>query len=103
MTDERRRQILTGEGGPLSVHDYSEEDKPAKCDDLKEVLARLDAKRMVVGHAVQHKGINSACGDGVWRIDVGLARYFGGPIEVLELRGGSVNVIRESTNAPPGP
>jgi hypothetical protein len=40
---------------------------------------------MVVGHSVQDHGITSACGDTVWRIDVGLARLYGGPIEVLEL------------------
>ncbi len=50
---------------------------------------------MVVGHTVQRQGVNSACGRGVWRIDVGLSRYFGGPIQVLEIRGDDVTVLRE--------
>jgi hypothetical protein len=40
---------------------------------------------MVVGHTVQNQGITSACDGALWRIDVGLARLYGGPIEVLEL------------------
>ena len=40
---------------------------------------------MVVGHTVQQAGITSACDGAVWRIDVGLASHYGGPIEVLEL------------------
>jgi hypothetical protein len=40
---------------------------------------------MVVGHTVQPHGITSACDGTLWRIDVGLATYYGGPIQVLEL------------------
>ena len=40
---------------------------------------------MVVGHTVQEKGITSACDGKLWRIDVGLAKGYGGPIEVLEV------------------
>jgi hypothetical protein len=35
---------------------------------------------------VQPHGITSACDGKLWRIDVGLAKLYGGPIEVLELR-----------------
>ena len=48
-------------------------------------LAGLGAKRQVVGHTVQAKGITAACDDTIWRIDVGLAKIYDGPIEVLEL------------------
>jgi len=40
---------------------------------------------MVVAHTVQEHGITSACDGKLWRIDVGLAKLYGGPIEVLEL------------------
>jgi hypothetical protein len=55
------------------------------CDELARVLARLGAGRMVVAHTVQEHGITSACDGRLWRIDVGLAKLYGGPIEVLEL------------------
>jgi hypothetical protein len=44
---------------------------------------------MVVGHTVQDHGITSACDGTLWRIDVGLAKHYGGPIEVLELVSGA--------------
>jgi hypothetical protein len=51
---------------------------------------------MVVGHTVQRRGVNSACDGKVWRIDVGLSRYFGGPIQALEIRGDDVTPLRET-------
>lgn len=56
----------------------------ADCAQVKSSLAALGVKRMVVGHTVQ-RSINAVCDDTVWRIDVGLAKLYGGPIEVLEL------------------
>ena len=55
------------------------------CDAAKAALAALGARRMVVGHTVQPGGANAACGGAVWRIDVGLGKAYGGPIQVLEL------------------
>jgi hypothetical protein len=55
---------------------------------VKVALAKLGVKRMVVGHTVQDQGINQACDGAVWRIDVGLAKRYGGPIQVLELGDG---------------
>jgi hypothetical protein len=57
----------------------------ADCEAAKAALAALGAKRMVVGHTVQATGINEVCGGTVWRIDVGLGKSYGGPIQVLEL------------------
>ena len=56
----------------------------ADCAAVQASLAALGVKRMVVGHTVQPT-INAICDDAVWRIDVGLAKHYGGPIEVLEL------------------
>jgi hypothetical protein len=58
------------------------------CTQISAALAALQVKRMVVGHTVQDHGITSACDGTLWRIDVGLARPYGGPIEVLELSPG---------------
>ena len=55
------------------------------CAALTDILAKLGAKRMVVGHTVQKPGITNACDGKLWRIDVGLAAGYGGPIEVLEV------------------
>lgn len=65
--------------------------EPADCAQAKAALDALGVKRMVVGHTVQDRGINAVCGDTVWRIDVGLARLYNGPIEVLELSRDAAN------------
>jgi hypothetical protein len=59
------------------------------CTELDRALGALHARRMVVGHTVQEHGISSACQGKLWRIDVGLAKLYGGPIEVLELDEGA--------------
>ena len=56
----------------------------ADCAAARAALGALGAKRMVVGHTVQ-PGVNGVCDGAVWRIDVGLAKLYGGPIQVLEL------------------
>jgi hypothetical protein len=59
------------------------------CAQVSAALAALGVRRMVVGHTVQDGGIRSACDGALWRIDVGLARRYGGPIEALELTPGA--------------
>ena len=88
--------IVVAEDGPVWTRVYSDDDATLDCPDLARVLDALGAKRMVVGHTVQHAGVNSACGGNVWRIDVGLSRFYGGPIQALELRGGEPSVLREA-------
>lgn len=55
------------------------------CAQLDQVLHTLGVKRMVVGHTVQAAGINAQCNGALWRIDVGLSKVYGGPIQALEL------------------
>ncbi len=96
--DGKRRAppaAVVADDGPVWTRKYSSESAPADCESLSKALALLGARRMVVGHTVQRNGINSACADAVWRIDVGLSRAFGGPIEALEVAGDSVHVLRE--------
>lgn len=56
----------------------------ADCDELDESLAILGATRMIVAHTVQTT-ISSYCDGKVWAVDVGMSRFYGGPIEVLEI------------------
>eukprot|EP00039_Didymoeca_costata_P029452 m.24727 g.24727 ORF g.24727 m.24727 type:complete len:442 (+) comp7636_c0_seq2:170-1495(+) len=56
------------------------------CKDLKEVLKYTNARRMVVGHTPQRKGINTKCDDRIWRIDVGMSDgVMGGYPQILEI------------------
>ena len=55
------------------------------CAAVKTALAAMHLGRMVVAHTVQEHGITSACGETLWRIDVGLARLYNGPIQVLQV------------------
>ncbi len=96
-TNLESRCWLDGQaGGPRSgTPALTSEDSPVwtrelggghvDCAALETTLDTLRVKREVVGHTVQDGGITSACDGKVWRIDVGLAKEYGGPIEVLEL------------------
>lgn len=83
--------ILDGDG-PLWIRDYSDETGPDECDQLEQSLDILGIRRLVVGHTIQDS-INAACDEQVWRVDVGMAAYYGGWPEVLEIRGDDVEVI----------
>jgi hypothetical protein len=74
---------LTSESSPVWTRAYGT--PGVECATLESTLAKLGGKRMVVGHTVQPGGINSDCDGKLWRIDVGLAKQYGGPIEVLEV------------------
>jgi hypothetical protein len=63
------------------------------CAALAAALRAVAASRMIVAHTVQPSGITSACDGALWRIDVGLARVYGGPIEVLEFSGDAPRVL----------
>jgi hypothetical protein len=82
--------ILLASDGPVWSRHFSDSPDAEDCHLLEEVL---DDLRMVVGHTVQDEGISSACGEMVWRIDVGLARHYGGSPAVLEIEHGTVRII----------
>lgn len=86
--------VMADADGPMWTRLYSLETDAAGCEELTRALNLLGAKRMVVGHTPQLSGITSACDERVWRIDVGMSRYYGGPVEVLEIRGDRVRVLR---------
>ena len=93
---------LTGDGAPPGlldrqdgpVWDRSLATPAVDCARLDRALAELGVARIVIGHTPQPSGVTSACDGKVWRIDVGLAAYYGGPTEVLELTGDKVRVLR---------
>jgi hypothetical protein len=86
--------VLSGEDSPVWHRGYALEADDAVCAELASALEILGATRMVVGHTVQPTGITSACDDRVFRIDVGLADHYGGPSEVLEIRGDTARILR---------
>ncbi|MFT7623754.1 MAG: hypothetical protein ACI9WU_002937 [Myxococcota bacterium] len=66
----------------------------AACTELKAVLARSGAQRMVVGHTVQKHGITSDCDGRLWRVDVGMSAHYGGKPAAIEIRANRVRVLR---------
>jgi hypothetical protein len=81
--------------GPLWDRTFGEEPSAAACAELKDTLDTLGANRMIIAHTVQENGITSACSDRVWRVDTGLASYYGGPTQVLEItRDGQINIVK---------
>jgi hypothetical protein len=93
--ERRAPEAVAGPTAPIWVRDYSLDPvSPRACEMLGEVLESLKVKRMIVGHTVQSQGISTACDDRVYRIDVGLSRYYGdNPIQVLEIDAGKLRVL----------
>ncbi len=83
-----------GEDGVTWTRAYSAAPGREECEMLYETLGALGAKRLVMGHTVQRGGISKACDDKAVRIDVGMARVYQGPIEVLEIKGDVVTVVK---------
>lgn len=72
-------QYVSSPRSPMWTRVYGTEvlDKHT-CAIAAQVLKSLGATRMFVGHTVQPEGITSACGGIIWRIDVGMAKHYGG-------------------------
>jgi hypothetical protein len=97
-------RLIADEEGPVWTRRYSNPLFGADCAGLERTLKELSIARMVVGHSVQKLGISSACGDRVWRIDVGLSAHYGGFIQALEIAGGKVRILKgERTPIAPVP
>lgn len=80
--------FLGGRSAVVWAREYSTEDaRRCDCSALQEALGKIPgSKRMVVGHTIQEQGINSACAERVFRIDVGMSKGCGnGEPEVLEI------------------
>lgn len=90
--------IVAGNRGPVWTREFSQVPLGTQaCARLAEVLQSLGVRRMVVGHTVQKGGITSACSDTVYRIDVGLAAFYGThPLHALEILPTGVNILQGS-------
>lgn len=95
-------RFLSGRKAVVWARDYSHENEEyCDCDALKDALSKVPgAKRMVVGHTIQERGINSACDGRVHRVDVGLSRGCGdGTPEVLVIHNdNTVERLKEKDN-----
>lgn len=79
---------------PMWTRQFSSAVDATDCTAIEQTLAILGATRMVVAHTVQST-ITAYCDAKVWVIDVGMSRYYGGPIEVLEiLNDAAITVLR---------
>lgn len=99
----RMPSFLSGRQAIVWAREYSAEDRQrCECDVLEQALAKLPgAERMVVGHTIQDAGINSACNERVFRIDVGLSKGCGdGDPQVLEILN-DTEVWQRQENGPP--
>ena len=77
---------IAAEDSPVWARAFSDKPKPSDCVELDKTLQLLDADQLVMGHTV-HKHIECACDCKAWTIDVGMSRFYKGPIEILEITG----------------
>jgi hypothetical protein len=84
--------IMDGDDSPIWTRAYSDDDVEPDCEALKAVIAELDIARVVVGHTV-YPSVDAGCGGKVWRIDVGMADYYGGIPMGIEIVDGVVTVL----------
>jgi hypothetical protein len=89
--------LLSSDEAPYWDRTYGSTVSPEDCRALDDILARLSAKRLVVGHTPQKGGISFACDGHVARVDVGLSAAYGHhPAQVLEISNGTMNVLTET-------
>jgi hypothetical protein len=84
-----------GGDSPIWTRLYSSRPDEEACAVLDEALEILGARRMIVGHTVHRGGVTPHCDGRLIAVDVGMAAYYRGPREVLEIRGDTLTVISE--------
>ncbi len=96
-------RALAAEESPVWTRFYGGDVDGETCDVLGRVLQQVGAKRLVVGHTVQRQGINAACQDRLFRIDVGLSAFYGdNPAQVLEITATGTRILTAGREAAPG-
>lgn len=86
-------KIIVTPTSPVWTRRFSLDTEPEDCQALLKVLDALGAKRMVVGHTVQKRGIATQCDDHVWRIDTGMSAHYGGRPQALEVTEHGARII----------
>ncbi len=85
---------LNVKDSPTWVRGYSDDPDGDDCAELTAVLAALDCDRMFMGHTVQAGGVTPRCDGRAWCLDTGASAHYGGPLEVVEICGDTVRVLR---------
>lgn len=83
------RGLVTSDPDAQAARTAMKPPSPALTPDqeLDAVLSAYDAKRLVVAHTPDLKGIGILAGNRLARIDTGNSRYYGGPLSWLEIVG----------------
>ncbi|EJD39102.1 Metallo-dependent phosphatase [Auricularia subglabra TFB-10046 SS5] len=76
---------LYGSDGPLWYRGWAHDSEADACAKVDGVLAKLGARRMVMGHTPDFEKIVSRCGAKVIIIDTGISRAYGGALSALEI------------------
>ena len=80
---------IYGSAGPLWYRGFVEDRESEACPRLRQSLATLGVKRMVVGHTTRKNGrIQVRCSGSLAVIDVGIADYYGAHYAAWEWRDG---------------
>lgn len=88
MLGQGPKEIL-GSDGPLWNRVYLQSEDPVTCPLLERALARLGARRMVVGHTTQESGrIADRCGGRLYGIDTGVSAHYGRHLAALRIPAG---------------
>lgn len=94
-------ELVRGRNSLVWLRRFSDElAKNCDCSTLEHVLATIPgAKRMIMGHTIQEKGINGVCDNKAIRIDVGMSKgCTNGLPEVLEINEKSeVRILTSNT------
>jgi hypothetical protein len=85
--------VIGGDNSPVWSRHYSDNPDEDDCALLAETLEALEIERMVVAHTVHLTGIQPACEDQVWRVDVGMSSFYGGTPQVLEITDEAITVL----------
>lgn len=95
-------EVVASDDAPVWTRLYGGATNDQTCKELDAVLTALEVKRMVVGHTVQQAGVTSACGEKVYRVDVGLSDYYGkhNATQVLELTAKGAKILAAGNTSP---
>jgi hypothetical protein len=86
--------VVMANDGPLWWRGLALAKDQSQPPDLEEILAAVDASRVVVGHTIQKDGIQSRCEGKIIMVDVGMSRtYAGGAPACLLIEKGELLVV----------
>ena len=92
--------VLRGEG-PLWYRGYFLNDEAIACAEAEQVLKKMKAQRMIMGHTTQRSGaIISRCKGKIIGIDTGLSSHYGGNYSALEIQENQIFAIYPDKKIP---